>query len=84
MEHLMSHGSNTLRHENGFDLTRLELIGLTLVANGLQATEVAARLSVSERELETILFCAQRKLGANNRTHAVAIAILQGLIGIEV
>jgi DNA-binding CsgD family transcriptional regulator len=67
-----------------FDLARLELIGLTLVANGMPSAEAATRLSVSEREIETLLFCAQRKLGANNRIHAVAVAIRLGLIGIEV
>lgn len=84
MEHLMIQGLSTAKTTHDFDLTRMELIGLTVVANGLPALEAASRLSVSEREIETILYCAQRKLGANNRTHAVAIAIRRGLIGIEV
>jgi DNA-binding CsgD family transcriptional regulator len=67
-----------------FSLTRMELIGLTLVANGYRAGEISARLGVSEKETETLLFCAERKLGARNRLHAVAMAAGQGLIGIEV
>lgn len=80
----MNQGLQRTNLANDFDLTRMELIGLTLVGNGMQSAEVATRLSVSEREIETLLFCAQRKLGAKNRVHAVAIAIRQGLIGIEV
>ena len=81
---IMNQGLKQAAVAGDFDLTRLELIGLTLVANGMQSIEAATRLSVSEREIETLLFCAQRKLGAKNRVHAVAIAIRQGLIGIEV
>jgi DNA-binding CsgD family transcriptional regulator len=65
-------------------LTRVELVGLTLAANGYPAQEIATRIGVSEREMETLLFCAERKLRAKNRLHAVAIAVSQGLIGIEV
>ena len=67
-----------------FGLTRMELIGLTLAANGYRIQEIGMRLNVSEREVETLLFCAERKLGARNRMHAITIAAGQGLIGIEV
>jgi DNA-binding CsgD family transcriptional regulator len=80
----MNQGLKQAAVANDSDLNRLELIGLTLVANGVQSAEAAVRLAVSEREIETLLFCAQQKLGAKNRVHAVAIAIRQGLIGIEV
>jgi len=62
----------------------MELVGLTLAANGYRAREIAARLKIGEKEIETLLFCAERKLGAKNRLHAIAIAVSQGLIGIEV
>jgi DNA-binding CsgD family transcriptional regulator len=81
---IMNQGLKQAAVADDFDLTRVELIGLTLVANGMKSAEAATRLSVSEREIETLLFCAQRKLGAKNRVHAIAIAIRQGLIGIEV
>lgn len=80
----MTQGLKQAAIAGDFDLTRMELIGLTLVANGLQSAEAATRLCVSEREIEALLSCAQKKLGATNRVHAVAIAIRHGLIGIEV
>lgn len=80
----MSYGLKQTTKNESFDLTRLELIGLTLVANGLDASEIASRLSASEAGIEQILLGAQRKLGASNRLHAITIAIQQGLIGIEV
>lgn len=80
----MSHGLKQTAHKNAYDLTRLELIGLTLVANGFAAPEIASRLSMNEAEAELILRGAERKLGACNRLNAVAIAVRQGLIGIEV
>jgi DNA-binding CsgD family transcriptional regulator len=68
----------------GFLLTRTELVGLKLAANGNSARDIARRMGVSEREMETLFFCAERKLRAKNRLHAVAIAVSQGLIGIVV
>jgi DNA-binding CsgD family transcriptional regulator len=81
---MMSHGLKQTANSEAFDLTRLELIGLTLVANGLGAAEIASRLSAGEAEIEDLLLGAERKLGASNRLHAITIAIQQGLIGIEV
>ena len=80
----MSHGLKQTAGIEAFDLTRLELIGLTLVANGLGVPEIASRLAMSETEIEQSLLAAERKLGAGNRLHAITIAIKQGLIGIEV
>lgn len=81
----MSYGlKQTTSTNNVFDLTRLELIGLTLAANGLSESEIASRLSVSEAEIDAALGDAVRKLGARNRLQGVAIAIREGLIGIEV
>lgn len=73
--------SNT---DNAYDLTRLELISLTLAANGFLEGEIATRLSVGEKDIEAALLDAVQKLGARNRLHAVAMAIREGLIGIEV
>jgi two-component system, NarL family, response regulator len=80
----MSYGLKQTTSTKAFDLTRLELIGLTLAANGLNAFETASRLSVSEAEIEAALSSAELKLGAGNRMHAITVAIQQGLIGIEV
>ena len=83
-ERLMSHGLIHTANASDYDLTRLELIGLTLAANGLAVQEIALRLNVSDSEIETLLSSTECKLGAKNRLNAVAIAIQRGLIGIEV
>lgn len=81
---MSQNGLKQTANTEDFSLTRMELVGLTLAANGYPSGEIATRLNVGEREIETLLFCAERKLGAKNRLHAIAIAVGQGLIGIEV
>ena len=81
---MSQNGLKQTANTEDFSLTRMELVGLTLAANGYQSGEIATRLNVGEREIETLLFCAERKLGAKNRLHAITIAAGQGLIGIEV
>ena len=81
---MSQNGLKQTANAEDFSLTRMELVGLTLAANGYRSEEIATRLGVSEKEIETLLFCAERKLGAKNRLHAIAIAVSQGLIGIEV
>jgi DNA-binding CsgD family transcriptional regulator len=81
---MSQNGLKETANTEDFSLTRMELVGLTLAANGYRSGEIATRLKVGEREIETLLFCAERKLGAKNRLHAIAIAVSQGLIGIEV
>jgi DNA-binding NarL/FixJ family response regulator len=82
----MSYGLKQTRTTTteAYELTRLELIALTLAANGLGASEIASRLSTSEAEIEAALSDATVKLGADNRMHAITVAVRQGLIGIEV
>jgi hypothetical protein len=63
-------------------LTMLELRCLTLVASGRVASGARANVGLTEREADILLFCAQRKLGAANRMHAVAMGISRGLIAI--
>lgn len=81
---MSQNGLRQSTNTENFSLTRMELVGLTLAANGYRSGEIATRLNVGEREIETLLFCAERKLGAKNRLHAITIAAGQGLIGIEV
>jgi DNA-binding CsgD family transcriptional regulator len=66
------------------DLSRLELIALTLAANGIGLSETATRLSMTEDEILSAFHIAERKLEAGNRLQAISIAIRKGLIGIEV
>ena len=53
---------------------------LTLLAQGLQLEEIAARLGIGPETVRTHLRKATERLGAANRTHAVAIAIRRRLI----
>lgn len=57
-------------------LTRSELKCLALTAAGHSAESIARKLAMATHEVETLLFCAERKLGAQNRMHAVCLAAL--------
>lgn len=77
---------NSLNHSSASDeieLTRMEVDCLKLAANGHRPGHIGLVLSVSEKEVDILLYCAERKLGASNRLHAIGIAVSQGLIGIE-
>jgi DNA-binding CsgD family transcriptional regulator len=54
---------------------------LQMIAKGMNTMEVATTLYRSERTVKVHLSKAVNILGANNRTHAVAIAYELGLIG---
>ena len=62
-------------------LTAREQQVLALLALGLQNKEIADRLVVTERTVKFHVSSILGKLGAGNRTEAVAIAAQQGLIG---
>lgn len=53
---------------------------LGLIAEGAQTAEIADRLNVSERSVREYLSRARRKLGARNRSGAVARAVMAGLL----
>lgn len=61
-------------------LTPRELEVLHLLAQGLQNKEIAAALVISERTVKFHVSSIMSKLGAGNRTEAVALAAQQGLI----
>ena len=61
-------------------LTGRERDVLTLLAQGLQLEEIAARLGIGSETVRTHVRKAGERLGAANRTHAVAIAIRGKLI----
>ena len=61
-------------------LTPREQEVLALLAQGLQNKEIALKLVISERTVKYHVSSIMGKLGATNRTEAVAIAANQGLI----
>jgi LuxR family transcriptional regulator, quorum-sensing system regulator BjaR1 len=61
-------------------LTSRENEVLRWVARGKSAWEIGGILDITKRTVDEHVQTAIRKLGAANRTHAVAIAIRDGLI----
>lgn len=61
-------------------LTAREQEVLTLIAQGLPNKEIAARLVITERTVKFHASAIMSKLGATNRTEAVALARQQNLI----
>jgi DNA-binding CsgD family transcriptional regulator len=53
---------------------------LRLVADGSSLREIGEQLAIAEATVRTHLANANRKLGARNRAHAVALALTLGLI----
>jgi len=61
-------------------LTQKELRVLSHSANGLTTKEIGDQMSLSPFTIKTHLDRIMKKLGALNRTHAVAIALRSGWI----
>ena len=61
-------------------LTPREAQVLRLAADGATSEEIAAALHLTEHTVKSHLKRIQGKLGARNRTHAVAVALRSGLI----
>jgi len=62
------------------ELTERELEVLHLLAQGMPNKEIAAQLVISERTAKFHVSSIMGKLGATNRTEAVALAVQRGLI----
>jgi DNA-binding NarL/FixJ family response regulator len=67
-------------HLGDDDLTRRELDVLQLICDGLRNKQIADRLGVSETTVNFHIRNLVDKLHANDRTHAVVIALRRGLI----
>jgi DNA-binding NarL/FixJ family response regulator len=62
------------------DLTARELEVLQLVRDGYKNKQIADQLSISENTINFHIKNIVDKLGANDRTHAVTIAVRRGLL----
>jgi len=56
---------------------------LVLAAKGLSSKEVAARLFISERTVQTHLASIYDKLGAKNKTESLLLALKYGVVMLE-
>jgi DNA-binding NarL/FixJ family response regulator len=72
--------SEIVEHVNADSLTERELQVLGQVAAGNANKEVAAQLGISEETVKAHMKSILAKLKANDRTHAVMIAIRRGII----
>jgi DNA-binding CsgD family transcriptional regulator len=63
------------------ELSPREREALTLLSLGQSRAEVADSLHISENTLRAYIDTARHKLGAENVTHAVALALARGVIG---
>ncbi len=64
------------------NLTPREIEILRLIAQGYSNKNIATQLGVSNGIVGNQIYFMMLKLGANNRTHAVIIALRLGLISI--
>jgi DNA-binding NarL/FixJ family response regulator len=62
------------------DLTARELEVLRLIQDGYKNKQIADKLSISENTVNFHIKNLVDKLGANDRTHAVTIAVRRGLL----
>lgn len=67
-------------HFGGDDPTSRELEVLQLIRDGHRNKQIADRLAIAEATVNYHIKNLVDKLGANDRTHAVAIAIKRGLL----
>jgi len=67
-------------HLGDADLSPRELEVLDLIRRGHRNKQIAGRLEISETTVNFHIKNLVVKLGANDRTHAVAIAIRRGLL----
>ena len=67
-------------HATDDALTPREVDVLRLIAGGNANKEIAALLSLSEETVKSHIRNILGKLGANDRTHAVAIGLKRGFI----
>ena len=65
------------------DLTARELDVLRLIRDGHRNKQIADRLGIAETTVNFHIKNLVDKLGANDRTHAVTIAIRRGLLQVD-
>jgi DNA-binding NarL/FixJ family response regulator len=72
-----------VEHMGEGDLTTRELEVLELIRDGYRNKQVAEQLGIAETTVNFHIKNIVSKLGANDRTHAVTIALRRGLLQVE-
>jgi DNA-binding NarL/FixJ family response regulator len=67
-------------HVGAEDLSEREIDVIRRVATGLSNKEIGAHLSISEQTVKTYMKSILSKLDANDRSHAITIALERGFI----
>jgi DNA-binding NarL/FixJ family response regulator len=70
-------------HATDDPLTPAEISVLRLIADGNANKQIADRLSISEETVKSRVKNILSKLGANDRTQAVTIALKRGIIELQ-
>ena len=70
-------------HASDDDLTPRQVEILRLIAKGNANKQIADRLEIGEATVKSHITNILSKLGANDRTHAVAIALKRGIMDLE-
>lgn len=70
-------------HLGDENLTDRELEVLRLIRDGHRNKQIADELSIAETTVNFHIKNLVDKLGANDRTHAVTIAVRRGLLAVE-
>jgi LuxR family quorum sensing-dependent transcriptional regulator len=78
-----SEGRASRRTDGKAALTAREIEVLVWVAKGKSAWEVGEILHITKRTVDEHVRIAVQKLGAANRTHAVALAISERIIDVD-
>jgi DNA-binding NarL/FixJ family response regulator len=74
--------SRLAEHLGDGQLTQREVEVLSLIREGHRNKQIASRLAISETTVNFHVRNVVEKLGANDRTHAVTIAIRRGLLAL--
>ncbi|GAC1402998.1 MAG: response regulator transcription factor [Ktedonobacteraceae bacterium] len=80
LHHVGQHTAQTAQSTPIETLTERELEVLHLLAQGMPNKEIAGTLVISERTAKFHVSSIMGKLGATNRTEAVALAVQRGII----
>lgn len=76
----MMHNNPCRCHSGEEDLTARELDVLRLIRDGHRNKQIAAQLAISENTVNFHIKNLMDKLRANDRAHAVTIALRRGLL----